>query len=262
MNDCPPENACVSSGFGCACVQEVIPTLGDGIWTLQEACDASAGNPTAQCRYTLGDVSNTQYLCNQGTCVALSFGQSYVGDGIVQGQNSQGLQEECEPPFNYNQQKKKMCGISGRYITDSDGDGVSDSEELNKVYGRATNPNAFDSDCDTISDGAEILAGFNPTLVQDMVQLGIQQNNGFLNSPAYPSVQNVEQCDRPSQGIYGNNYCQQQFGMVKCSDLNSHCVMKDKPGAGGTAACECQDDDDEDDDEYDDDNDDEECDDG
>ena len=241
-DDCGTGKVCIVKASSCDCEDRAITpgTYANGAFDFRgntqtsyiEQCDHTAGNPTAQCRYTLGDVSNTQYRCNLGTCVALSFGQSYVGDMVVQFMNSQMLQEQCEPPFDFDQPSGMMCGISGVYIVDSDGDGLSNSEEINAVYGFASDPYVFDSDGDTISDGAEVWAGFRPDYFTDINQLGIQNNNAFLNSPQYPSVQNVEQCDRSS--LYNNNFCITNFGVTKCSDLNSHCVDKDmSDGAGG-----------------------------
>ena len=227
-DDCPPNKVCKASGSSCKCVSTSITTAGNGVWDDGEYCDASAGNPTAQCRYSLGDVTNTQYMCNAGTCQQLAPGSTYLGDGIVQTPNMQGIMEQCDPPFDYDPQSGMVCNLLGQLVVDVDGDGLSSIEETNNVYRHGkTDPIKADTDGDTISDGAEILAGFYPNAHNDIDSVGIVSNNGILNNPAYPNVY-VEQCDRSSQQ-YNNNYCQQEFSLTKCSDINSHCVNMDAP---------------------------------
>ncbi|MDO8556024.1 MAG: hypothetical protein Q7R96_02510 [Nanoarchaeota archaeon] len=224
-DDCPQDERCVPSGQSCTCEPNGAFTVLDSILSSGEDCDESAGNPTAQCRDSQGDVSNLQYKCDQSNC-QMTIG-TYVGDGTVQTPNDQLLTEQCEPPFEYNTGTGRTCSISGQWAVDDDHDGLSNTEETTGKYGYVTSATEFDSDGDSISDGAETLGGWNPTLI-DMNTFSIARNDGLLNSAGYTTIQNAEQCDDASPQ-YGDGYCQTTYGASQCSTKNSHCVNTDVP---------------------------------
>ncbi|PIO05511.1 hypothetical protein COT47_04510, partial [Candidatus Woesearchaeota archaeon CG08_land_8_20_14_0_20_43_7] len=79
-------------------------------------------------------------------------------------------------------------------IMDTDGDGLSNYEELSSSNGYVTNPMSEDTDGDGISDGAEILLGTDPTnaasTVKDLDKDGIPdliEGNGDADNDAIPN---------------------------------------------------------------------------
>jgi len=242
-DDCP-DGTCVSSGTGCYCdpTKVILESYGNGQfeygqgsydsngnWIYNdgqyEACDPTAGNPTWQCRFTQNDHSTSQYECENAECIVLAAGKKYAGDFLTIGQTDQGddtlnhpFSTQCNTIFETGSQNR-VCDINGKWSAnagDSDKDGIPNSDETQTFLGYNLLQNNADTDGDGWRDGAEILAGYNPTSPGD-VPANIEAGNGIIDNPTNA----IEQCD--TAGI--SSYCSVEYDnpSFECGD-NSYCV--------------------------------------
>lgn len=241
---CPnPNEICQYSGTGCYCDSfTILATYGDGTFDYDpgahfegsnwiyddlnyEECDPTAGNPTWQCRFSQNDHSTNQYECENSVCQVLGIGSTYIGDFITTGRTDQSddtlgydVNADCNTIFDtWTCPSGMSCTIDGKCAADSaDKDGLNNNYETQGNYrGLVTAPNNPDSDNDGARDGAEILAGYDPTIPNDYPPT-IVLGDGFINDPS----NSLEQCDYAAPG----NSCSELGPNLECS-INSYCTI-------------------------------------
>ncbi|MDD5327671.1 MAG: hypothetical protein PHY02_07650 [Phycisphaerae bacterium] len=88
--------------------------------------------------------------------------------------------------------------ISITVLPDTDGDGLSDYDEINGTYGYVTNPNDADTDSDGMPDNWEIENGLNPTINDSS---GDTDSDGLNNADEYAAGTDLWDSDSDDDGL-------------------------------------------------------------
>ena len=117
-------------------------------------------------------------------------------------------------------------GFEGGFTADSDGDGLSDEDEIKL----GTNPNSKDTDGEGLEDKAEVDFGSNP-LIQDTDGDGSNDYEEFINGTDPNSFDLVANWTGPASITYGQPLTENAFAATFNTDgVVSYPIGQPKPG--------------------------------